>query len=249
MPELRPEPNRRFGVIPEAAFGRVGPADWGDRIAVLVGTGPSLSRYPAGVIRSLAAAYGARVIAVKEAVWELPEADACVCVDGKWALRRDLETIPAGTRLYMGEHEPWQGPIPRNAVFLRQQTTGWLSSDPARIVFGATSGFAALNVATLYGARRIILLGYDYGHGEEQHHARPEMNPWYSRGNARLWTYWRQVFVEAGPALEGLGCTVLNVSPLSALTAFPKGDDLHGAFAYLHRLGPSGGSRLPGGGA
>lgn len=82
---------------------------------------------------------------------------------------------------------------------------------------GGNSGFQAVNLAAQFGARRIVLVGFDFGgphwHGD---HAAPLRNPRQS-----TLAEWRQTMDAAAPVYAEWGVEVLNVSPISALTAYP----------------------------
>jgi hypothetical protein len=224
-------------------WGTVGPADWQEGITAIVGSGPSLAGVDLDVLRSFPAI--THTIAVKEAAWDMPWADACVCVDQKWPRRRDLNALPVPLYLCLGE--PYVGPIPTGSTFLRRFVHGPLSDRPDALAQGCTSGYAALNFAILKGARKILLLGYDYRHGRDgKHHGRPEWNPWYPPANARLWTYWRDPFNAIAGTLRSRGVVVVNASPGSALDAFPI-HPLPCAVARLAGVGPSGRCSLPSG--
>lgn len=86
---------------------------------------------------------------------------------------------------------------------------------------GGNSGFQALNLALQFGARRIILVGYDlnlvggvHWHG---HHAARLNNP-----TALNLMRWAERLDRQAAAIAALGVEVLNTSPTSALEAFPK---------------------------
>lgn len=86
---------------------------------------------------------------------------------------------------------------------------------------GGNSGFQALNLAVQFGCRSVVLAGYDM-------HDRAGIH-WHGKhdGNLRNPTRtslarWRGVFDSQAEALRRMGVTVLNASPDSALTAFPK---------------------------
>lgn len=89
------------------------------------------------------------------------------------------------------------------------------------IGWGGNSGFGALNLAVQFGAKRIILVGFDMrlDRGVHWHGLHPGglHNP-----NARNVERWRRVVDEAAPMLKALGVEVLNASPISALRAYPK---------------------------
>lgn len=83
---------------------------------------------------------------------------------------------------------------------------------------GGNSGFQAVNLAAQFGARRIVLIGFDMGgthwHGD---HAAPLRNPRQS-----TLAEWRQTMDEAAPVYAEWNVEVLNASPISALTAYRK---------------------------
>ena len=88
---------------------------------------------------------------------------------------------------------------------------------------GGNGGFQALNLVAQFGARRIILLGYDYNADKRIHHHGPHpaglRNP-----DAKLFSEWLPHLVAAAPVLAARGIEVVNCSPTSSLTAFPKAD-------------------------
>lgn len=102
---------------------------------------------------------------------------------------------------------------------------------------GGNGGFHALNLAVQFGARRIVLVGYDMRvdlgvnwHGEHGHGL---PNP-----GAPNVIRWRKVLDAQASLLTNMGVEVLNASPVSTLTAFPKVDFttvMHGAEAGRQR--------------
>lgn len=90
-----------------------------------------------------------------------------------------------------------------------------------RVGWGGNSGFQALNLAVQFGARRIVLVGYDMRTDKGLHwhrdHPRGMNNP-----SARNVARWRRVTDEAAEVLRALGIEVFNASPVSALTAYRK---------------------------
>ena len=95
-----------------------------------------------------------------------------------------------------------------------------LTDRPGVIGDGGNSGFQALNIAVQFGARKIILVGFDmrldagvHWHGK---HPRGLNNP----GDHNL-VRWRKALNGAAPRLAELGVAVVNASPISALTAYP----------------------------
>lgn len=94
---------------------------------------------------------------------------------------------------------------------------------PGTIGRGGNSGFQALNLALQFGARRIVMVGFDMSarHGVHWHgaHGKGLVNP----AAANL-ARWRRVLDAQAPALAALGVRVIVAGQESALTAYPKMD-------------------------
>ena len=97
-----------------------------------------------------------------------------------------------------------------------------ISTDPAQIHFGMHSGFQALNIAVHLGVKRVLLIGYDCGADSMDHkhffgnHKLPIFNvdPPYDQ--------WKRHYDTAQAQLIEAGVRVINCTPHSAITAFPK---------------------------
>lgn len=93
------------------------------------------------------------------------------------------------------------------------------STDPAVIRYGSNSGFQAVNLALLFGARRIVLVGFDMRLVDGRRHffgdhPRPLINtPSYQP----FVTAFERAARKLPPHVE-----ILNATPGSALTCFPK---------------------------
>ena len=105
-------------------------------------------------------------------------------------------------------------------VRLDREQDKLLVEHPGLIGGGGNSGFQALNLAVQFGARRIVLVGFDmrvdrgaHWHGN---HAKGLNNP-----REHNMMKWRKVLNGAAGTLADLGVTVINASPVSTLTAFP----------------------------
>lgn len=91
---------------------------------------------------------------------------------------------------------------------------------PGTVGGGGNSGFQALNLALQFGARRILLIGFDMQREAPGH--------WYGRNNwpsaanpdDRNFRRWIAALNTAA-ALE-IGADIVNTSPKSAVTAFRK---------------------------
>jgi hypothetical protein len=88
------------------------------------------------------------------------------------------------------------------------------------ITGGGNSGFQALNLALQFGARQIILVGYDMTLANGSHWHGKHENGLGNPGHKRI-EDWREVLDNLGPQLKASGVEVLNASKGSALQSFP----------------------------
>lgn len=87
---------------------------------------------------------------------------------------------------------------------------------------GGNSGFQALNLAVQWGARKILLVGFDMTDKAGVH--------WYGRNGWPMannpdhsnFKRWIAAFEGAADALLAAGAEVFNSSKISALTCFPR---------------------------
>lgn len=108
--------------------------------------------------------------------------------------------------------------LPRQVLYLKNDGQAGISHQPDRLKTGSNSGYAALQIAYLAGASRILLLGFDmrgtHWHGD---HARPLTNP----GDSQF-SKWITAFSGIAPELSARRVEVINCSPTTALTCFRK---------------------------
>ncbi len=89
------------------------------------------------------------------------------------------------------------------------------STSPECIHYGSNSGFQAVNLALLLGARDIVLCGFDMsGHHFFGAHKPPLRN-------TQSYVNFIRAFTAAAKQLPP-GIRILNASPTSALTCFPR---------------------------
>jgi hypothetical protein len=93
-----------------------------------------------------------------------------------------------------------------------------LRSPAGTLGAGGNSGFQAVNLAAQLGARRVILIGFDFK-GKHWHddHAKPLRNPDPS-GMLR----WVGHMDAAAEQYRAWGVEIVNASPVSALRAYPR---------------------------
>lgn len=95
-----------------------------------------------------------------------------------------------------------------------------LSFTPGYIVTGSNSGYQAVNLAVQFGAKRILLLGFDMTIARGIHWHGPHGDGLKNPSDGTCLT-WRTLFAAAVPDLKQAGVEVINVTPNSALTCFP----------------------------
>lgn len=179
----------------------------------LVAGGPSLMRQDLSVLK------GRRVIAINNSYRLLPSADVLWFTDHQWwrwhhqshefckfrglkvTIAQQLADDPTIKVLHLG---PEKG----------------LSLNPEVICHGSNSGYAALNLAVLLGASRVVLLGYDMqvdGRGRKHWHQDHR-----TEAPADIYeTKFLPNFPFLVKPLAELGVEVVNATPGSALKVFP----------------------------
>lgn len=218
-------------------FSSIVPPLWVGEAVAVVGTGPSLKGFDFERLRGLC-----RVLAVKEAMHDLPFADTVFGLDIPWIRHRrpELEArTAAGGEVILSL--PDQLCLPQlevaGATYVRRSREfNRMCEDPTRIEAGAHSGFGALNVAFHRMPAVIVLFGYDYGpgHYNEQRYA--------ERGGGTLWAKYAPKWVDNFAGLKkqfaDRGIYVINANPDSNLREFDRVSHAD-AFALLHRMGPA----------
>ena len=94
---------------------------------------------------------------------------------------------------------------------------GGLSDEPNALCTGTNGGYQAINIATLAGAKKVLLIGYDMhfpGGRSHFHGGHPVKVP--EDKYAQYAGYYKSML----PALARLGCEVVNCSPGSRITCF-----------------------------
>lgn len=190
-----------------------------DEWVFLVGGGPSLRGFDFAALARRAH------IAINKAFLSCPRADAVYWGDGKfWNEHRDRlldQRLVSGVRfalrddVYRAVYPPHQVETMANGGM-----TGLSTRWPV-IRHGNNSGYAAINLATLLGARRLCLLGYDMRLG-------PEGEDHWHDGYAEkirahtLECHMLPHFASLVEPLRQIGVEVVNASPESALPHWPK---------------------------
>lgn len=173
------------------------------------------------------------VIAVNDSAIHAPRWDIAVSMDRLWTEHR-LDQLIIRSAETDPRREIW---LRRSAVQnVRVDSWPWVhvfSCDHRSSVFsanrgtlnGTNSGACALNLAWQMRPRRLFLLGFDMCRANDGRAYWYPPYPWANdRGGTGDKTYaaWADQFKMAATAFRRIKCEVFNVSPASAIEAFPK---------------------------
>ncbi len=210
--------------------------DWSGQTAVVVATGPSAADIDLEIAKGKA-----RFLAIKDG-WRLcPWTDALYGCDHHWWEANKGVSAFQGVRIAYDKTTVGRWPEIRflkvdiaspndhRMLFGQIGTVGW----------GGNSGFHAINLAAQFGAKRIILVGFDMRVDHGKHFFGPHK---YSgnRPNEKTVAMWRGILDATAPTLAARGIEVINCSSGSALKAFPKKTfeaALHGELTGMEQSG------------
>jgi len=187
--------------------------DWTDQAVAIVASGPSAKRVAYGALEGRIP----HTIAIKENIELCPWADVVYGCDPAWW--RNCFGLPDYKGLKVAHRSSFSTVQQIKIDTTRDQL---LTAEPGVIGCGGNSGFQAVNLAIQFGARRILLLGFDAADTHGVH--------WYGRANGDgranpgEWNFkrWRKAFDHAAVQAPSLGVEILNASPLTALTGFKR---------------------------
>lgn len=156
-----------------------------------------------------------RIIAIKQSVRLRPDADVMfVAGEQSWDICRDVFPAFRGEFIVArGKSDPR---FPERTKRIGRGEAERLSLDPGRLG-GRDAGTSAINLAVLFGANEIVLLGYDMtgGHWCRTHPLPFPPKEHFDRHMAVLPTFAKDC--------EAAGVRVVNCSPSSAVTTFERG--------------------------
>ena len=145
-----------------------------------------------------------------------PWADVLYAADYKW-----WEAYRNRTLAFSGYKVSIRSGPFKEICYIQQSAQRTFDPDPSYLVTGGNSGYQAIHLAVHFGVKRILLLGFDMKYAGKQKH-------WFgSYPNKRLdsranFPMWVLAFSRLSPILKARGVEVLNCTPGSALTCFPR---------------------------
>jgi len=186
---------------------------WLDETVYIIGGGPSLNNFNWNSLQ------GKKTIAINKAFYAYPKADALYFTDSRFYTwyKEDIDNFkgltytitPAAIKLSSNIN-----------VINRGQKLG-LSKNKQTLSHGNNSGYAAINLAYLLGAKRIILLGYDMGNDGVKGHFH-EGYPTHLTSNQIYSNQFIPALESLAPLLKNAGIEVYNACMNSMLNVYPK---------------------------
>lgn len=199
---------------------------WSGATVVILASGPSLTQDDA-VHARFAVDY---VIAVNESWRVLPPttrmaADVLYAADVSWWKHRAPKAEQfTGERWTQDKHWTPRDAEARGINVIRSEHGHGVAHPGADFIYtGFNSGFQALNLAVVWGAKRVVLLGFDMGVSNGRNHWHED----YSGGELRnaapdVYNGFRNAFVKCAPKFAELGVEVINASRETTLKCFPR---------------------------
>ena len=183
---------------------------------VVIASGPSLTAEDCEHVRQWRERGGGRVIVVNTTYRLAPWADAIYACDAKW-WEQNIDDVRRLTRAAL-----WTQSKPAanryGLQLVRSRRADGLGRDAVH--YGGNSGYQAINLAYLWGASRIVLLGYDMQHTGGKGHWHPD-HPW-KPGVKPPVRNWVPRFARLAQDLVAEGVSVVNATRQTALACFEK---------------------------
>lgn len=189
--------------------------DWTGETVVVVGAGPSANLYDYAPYKDRA-----KWIAINRS-WKLvPWADFLISADAGFWLKYDMVPEFKGGKVTMDFNVAHNHGLHR--IQIDKMTDGISTEKPGYVGMGCNSGFYGINLAVQFGPpSKIILAGFDMNLAKGIHwhgkHPSGMNNP-----NKEQLKRWAGILDRQAARLKALGVSVVNVTPDSAVKAYPK---------------------------
>lgn len=188
---------------------------WERKRVIVAASGPSLSEEVAALCD------GEIVLAVNDAYRLFPQADVLYACDAAWWKQNDYVKNFSGERWTSHSLAPKNDKqnLPHQELFkiIQGKMVPGFSKNPEFIHYGNNSGFQAVNLAILFGAEEIILVGFDMRVVENKSHFFGNHKT--PLRDSHSFSVWISEFTNASKSLSGV--RIINATPNSALRCFP----------------------------
>ena len=190
------------------------PARWQGETVVCAASGPSLTQSDVDSVR------GRARLMVANATFKLaPWADVLYAADGRFwrTYMAEIQRLGVTSELWSMSQEAHREFGVHHIK--RQQGSGYAIAKNS-ITTGGNSGYQIVHLAALWGARRIVLLGFDMQRtGGKSHHHGDHAG---GLPNGRNFAFWVSRFAPLARDLKKRGVEVLNCSRETALKCFQR---------------------------
>lgn len=190
--------------------------DWSGETVAIIASGPSAKSAGVHLLKGKM-----RILAIKRSYELAPFADVVYGCDGPWW--HSVRGLPEfkGLKLAYDEGACRDFGIQRVDI-PDKYSNELLLGEVGKVGAAGNSGFQALNLTVQFGAKRILLVGFEASVRSGDH--------WYGRNNwsgannpdENLTNRWRQALDNSAGVLAGLGIDVINTAPFSQLRKFQK---------------------------
>lgn len=192
------------------------PKIWPDSSVVVIGGGPSVKNTDLSLLHPY------RVIAVNNS-YQLGNWDVLFFGDERWYYwhKQGIWDFPGMVVTCNPHNQKFKGVL----YVKRDESKFGISEDNSKLRWNLNSGAAAINLAVLFGAKRIILVGFDMKHGKcgnshwhGWHTQIQSRNPLDNKPYARHMESFPKIKEDA----DRLGIEIINTCMDSAIEIFPK---------------------------
>lgn len=192
------------------------PREWEGETCFVIAGGPSVRDQPIEQLR------GRKVIAINSSWARASFADFLFFGDRRWWKKHQASVLAdfPGRIVTTNHHAPVIAGRDRILLLHRVPAHFRLSKIPHSLVMDKTSTYAALNLAFLLGAKRIVLLGADMQKAEDGRKWHHDPHQWEMRPEVWL-RQMKQLELIRDPLIEA-GVEVINASPRSLINFWPK---------------------------
>jgi hypothetical protein len=190
------------------------PNNWARHTVVILGSGPSLTDEQVEYVRECE---NSRVITLNNTYARAPWADVHYAGDYLWWKIHRPQMLAMKCR---GAHWTQDNGAAERFGINRVKGANREGLGLDIVHTGGNSGYQAINLAYLWGARKIVLLGFDMKAADDgRRHWHPEHKA--PLPEKQLFTEWIHRFKKLAADLAARGVVVINCTPDSALPWFP----------------------------
>jgi hypothetical protein len=194
--------------------------DWSGECLAIVAAGPSVTPQQVDALRNRI-----HVAVINESYRLAKWADILYACDHLWWLQAKGAKDFSGLKITQDDVAVKHYPELKKVTVKKEKGSivhDLLMDAAGEVGGGGHSGFQMINLSAQFGVTGILLVGFDmcgdchkpHWHGR---HPSPMTNPIESNFQT-----WRKNLAGAKPKLDALGIDVVNCSPISTLTTFPK---------------------------